>query len=76
MDVGVPRCWDDDLAFVSAALVDPKRAGQTTSSALMGAAGHKRHETMEFETRYKTSMPSSGRLSVDMMMLKLQELLL
>ncbi|CAH2208746.1 jg17694 [Pararge aegeria aegeria] len=69
MDVGVPRCWNGSPALVSAALVDPRRGGRTTLGASQVAAGFKRHKTVEFGTPYKRPMPSSGRLSVDMMMM-------
>ncbi|CAH2217938.1 jg5203 [Pararge aegeria aegeria] len=52
-----------------AALVDPQRGGQTTLSASQVAAGCKRHRTVEFGAPYKRPMSSSGRLSVDMMMM-------
>ncbi|CAH2268874.1 jg21145 [Pararge aegeria aegeria] len=70
MDVGVPRCWNGSPALVSAALVDPQRGRQTTSSASHGATGHKRHKTVEFRTPIKIPKSSSGRLSVDMVKLK------
>ncbi|CAH2247269.1 jg15458 [Pararge aegeria aegeria] len=69
MDVGVPRCWNGSPELVSAALVDPQRGGQTTLSASQVAAGSKRHRTVEFGTSYKRPMSSSGRLSIDMMMM-------
>ncbi|CAH2232298.1 jg21680 [Pararge aegeria aegeria] len=47
---------------------DPQRGGQTTLGASQVAAGSKRH-TVEFGTPYKRPMSSSGRLSVDMMMM-------
>ncbi|CAH2240397.1 jg3805 [Pararge aegeria aegeria] len=68
MDVGVPRCWNGSPELVSAALVDPQRGGQTTLSASQ-VAGSKRHRTVEFGTPYKRPLSSSGRLSVDMMMM-------
>ncbi|CAH2260552.1 jg18260 [Pararge aegeria aegeria] len=40
--------WSPEL--VSAALVDPKRGGQTTLSASQEAAGYKQHRTVEFGT--------------------------
>ncbi|CAH2268932.1 jg6959 [Pararge aegeria aegeria] len=73
MDVGVPRCWNGSPKLVSAALVDSQRPrcppGQTTLSASQVAAGSKQHRTVEFETPYKRPMFSSGRLSVDVMMM-------
>ncbi|CAH2220043.1 jg15129 [Pararge aegeria aegeria] len=54
---------------VSAALVDPQRGGQTTLSASQVADGSKRHRNVEFGTPYKRPMASSGRLSVDMMVM-------
>ncbi|CAH2234222.1 jg16671 [Pararge aegeria aegeria] len=66
MDVWVPRCWNGGLALVSA--VDPRQGGQTTSNASRGAAGHKRHKTVEFGTPFKRPISNSGRLAVDMMM--------
>ncbi|CAH2240667.1 jg8051 [Pararge aegeria aegeria] len=67
MDVGVPRSG----MAVSAALVDPQRGGQMTLSASqVAAAGSlKRHRTVDFGTPYERPMSSSGRLSVDMMMM-------
>ncbi|CAH2248504.1 jg18535 [Pararge aegeria aegeria] len=62
MDVGVPR-------VVNAALVDPRRGGRTTLGASQVAAGFKLHKTLEFGTPYERPMSSSGRLSVDMMMM-------
>ncbi|CAH2266712.1 jg19845 [Pararge aegeria aegeria] len=46
----------------------PQKGGQTTLSASQVAAGSKWHRTVEFRTPYKRPLPSSGRLSVDMMM--------
>ncbi|CAH2242245.1 jg25179 [Pararge aegeria aegeria] len=66
MDVGVPRCWNGRPALVSAALVDPRRGGRTTLGASQVAVGFK---PLEFGTPYKRPMSSSGRLSVDMMMM-------
>ncbi|CAH2268539.1 jg2227 [Pararge aegeria aegeria] len=60
MDVGVPRCWNGSPVLVSAALVEPQRGGQTTLSASQVAVGSK---------RLKRPMSSSGRLSVDVMMM-------
>ncbi|CAH2268347.1 jg5517 [Pararge aegeria aegeria] len=59
-------------ALVSAALVNPQRDGQTSAS--QGAAGHKRHKSVEFGTPFKITMSRSGRLSVDMMMILPREL--
>ncbi|CAH2239682.1 jg12458 [Pararge aegeria aegeria] len=67
--VGVPRCWNGSPVLVSAALVDPQRGGQTTLSASQVAAGSKRLRTVELGTPYKRPMSSSGRLSVDVMMM-------
>ncbi|CAH2232241.1 jg2963 [Pararge aegeria aegeria] len=69
MDVRVPRCWNDSPALVNAALIDPRRGGRTTLGASQIAAGFKQHKTVEFGTPYKRPMSSSGRLSVDMMMM-------
>ncbi|CAH2243616.1 jg23547 [Pararge aegeria aegeria] len=69
MDVGVPRCWNGSPELVSAALVGPQRGGQTTLSASQVAAGSKRLRTVELRTPYKRPMSSSGRLSVDVMMM-------
>ncbi|CAH2240272.1 jg2284 [Pararge aegeria aegeria] len=69
MDVGVPRCQNSSHELVSAALVDPKRGGQTTLSASQVTAGSNRHRTLEFGTPYKRPLSSSGRLSVDRMMM-------
>ncbi|CAH2241351.1 jg15551 [Pararge aegeria aegeria] len=69
MDFGVPRCWNDSPELVSAALVDPQRGGQTTLSVSQVAAGSKRLRTVELGSPYKRPMSSSGRLSVDMMMM-------
>ncbi|CAH2261083.1 jg5466 [Pararge aegeria aegeria] len=69
MDFGVPRCWYGCPEVVSAELVDPQRGGQTASQV---AAGSKRHKTVAFGTPYKRPIQSSsGRLSVDMMMMTL-----
>ncbi|CAH2240790.1 jg2490 [Pararge aegeria aegeria] len=64
-----PRCWNGSPALANAALVDPRRGGRTTLGASQVAAGFKRHKTVEFGTPYKRPMSSSGRLSVDMMMM-------
>ncbi|CAH2233524.1 jg10806 [Pararge aegeria aegeria] len=69
MDVGVPRCWNGSPELVSAALVGPQRGGQMTLSASQVAAGSKRLRTVELGTPYKRPMSSSGRLSVDVMMM-------
>ncbi|CAH2211119.1 jg1227 [Pararge aegeria aegeria] len=69
MDVGVTRCWNGSPVLVSAALVDPQRGGQTTLSASQVAVGSKRLRIVELGTPYKRSMSSSGRLSVDVMMM-------
>ncbi|CAH2233983.1 jg7863 [Pararge aegeria aegeria] len=69
MDVGVPTCWNGSPELVSAALVHPQRGGQTTLRASQVAAGSKRHRTLEFGTPFKRPLSSSGRLSVDMMMI-------
>ncbi|CAH2216663.1 jg8744 [Pararge aegeria aegeria] len=74
MAVGVPRCWNGCPALVSAALVDPQRGGQTTSSASQVAAGSKRHRTVYCETPYKRPMSSSGRRLVEIMMMLLSVL--
>ncbi|CAH2243235.1 jg14533 [Pararge aegeria aegeria] len=69
MDVGFPRCWNGSPELVSAALVGPQQGGQTTLSASQVAAGSKRLRTVELGTPYKRPMSSSGRLSVDVMMM-------
>ncbi|CAH2268020.1 jg10209 [Pararge aegeria aegeria] len=69
MDVGVPWCWSGNPAPVNAALVDPQPGGRTTSSESRQAAGYKRPRIVEFETPYKRPMSSSGRQSVDLMMM-------
>ncbi|CAH2238851.1 jg6834 [Pararge aegeria aegeria] len=69
MDVGVPKCWNGSLALVNAALVEPRRGGRTTLGASLVAAGFKRHKTVEFGSSYKRPTSSSGRLSVDMMII-------
>ncbi|CAH2211273.1 jg2834 [Pararge aegeria aegeria] len=69
MDVGVPRCWNGSPVLVSAALVDPQRGGQTTLSASQVAVESKRLRIVELGTPYKRPMSSSGRLSVDVMMM-------
>ncbi|CAH2242738.1 jg11896 [Pararge aegeria aegeria] len=69
MDVEVPMCWNGSPELASAALVHPQRGGQTTLSASQVAAGSKRHRTVEFGTPYIRPLSSSGRLSVDMMMM-------
>ncbi|CAH2243097.1 jg14118 [Pararge aegeria aegeria] len=45
------------------------RGGHATLSASQLAAGSKRLRTVEFGTPYKRPMSSSGRLSVDVMMM-------
>ncbi|CAH2234711.1 jg4697 [Pararge aegeria aegeria] len=69
MDVGFPRCSNGSPVLVNAALVDPRRDGRTKLGASQVAAGLKRHKTVEFGTPYKRPVSSSGRLSVDMMMI-------
>ncbi|CAH2269129.1 jg27384 [Pararge aegeria aegeria] len=69
MDVGVPRCWNGSPALVNAALVDPRRGGRTLGASQL-AAGSKRHKTVEFGAPYKRPMSSSGRLSIDVMMMR------
>ncbi|CAH2234663.1 jg17940 [Pararge aegeria aegeria] len=44
--------------YTVAALVDPRRDGQTTSSASQIAAGSKWHKTVEFGIPYKRPMSS------------------
>ncbi|CAH2233760.1 jg3622 [Pararge aegeria aegeria] len=56
-------------APVSAALVDPQPGGQTISNESRGAAGYKQPRIVEFGTPYKKPMSSSGRQSVDLMMM-------
>ncbi|CAH2242933.1 jg14501 [Pararge aegeria aegeria] len=68
MDVGVPRCYNGDPAKVNAALIGPQRGGQTTSNESLGAAGNKRHRTVDFGTLNKRPMSSSGLQSVEVMM--------
>ncbi|CAH2234984.1 jg18983 [Pararge aegeria aegeria] len=63
--LGVPRCWNESPALVSAALVDPQRGGQTPLNASQITAGSR--ETVEFGIPYKRPMSNSGRLSVDIM---------
>ncbi|CAH2234486.1 jg1628 [Pararge aegeria aegeria] len=46
-----------------------QRGGKTILSASQVAAGSKRHKTVGFGTPYRRPMFSSGRLSVDMMMM-------
>ncbi|CAH2217859.1 jg11479 [Pararge aegeria aegeria] len=75
MDVGVPRCWNGSPELVSAALVGPQRGGQTTLSASHVAAGFKRLRTVELGTPYKRPMSTSGRLSVDVMMMMMMKTL-
>ncbi|CAH2267068.1 jg8332 [Pararge aegeria aegeria] len=55
--------------MVSAALVGPQLGGQTTLNASQVTAGSKRLRTVELGTPYKRPMSSSGRLSVDVMMM-------
>ncbi|CAH2244621.1 jg3850 [Pararge aegeria aegeria] len=62
-------CWNGSPVLVIAALVDPRRGGRTTLGASQVAAGSKRHKTVEFGTPYKRPMSSSGRLSVDLMVM-------
>ncbi|CAH2267253.1 jg14721 [Pararge aegeria aegeria] len=61
-------CWNGSPAPVSAALVDAQIDEQSTLSASQVAAGSKRQKTLEFGTPYKRPMSSSGRISVDMIM--------
>ncbi|CAH2253883.1 jg22190 [Pararge aegeria aegeria] len=69
MDVWVPRSWSGNPAPVNTALGDPKPGRQTTSSESRGAAGYKRSKIVEFGTPYKRPISSSGRQSVDLMMM-------
>ncbi|CAH2246980.1 jg10285 [Pararge aegeria aegeria] len=62
-------CWNGSPELVSAALVGPQRGAQTTLSASQVAAGSKRLRTVELGTPYKRPISSSGRLSVDVMMM-------
>ncbi|CAH2238511.1 jg6205 [Pararge aegeria aegeria] len=71
--VGLPRCWNGSPELVSAALVGPQRGGQTRLSASQVAAGSKRLRTLEVGTPYKRPMSSSGRLSVDVMMMMMMK---
>ncbi|CAH2239479.1 jg21486 [Pararge aegeria aegeria] len=64
-----PKVLEWQPVLVNAALVDPRRGGRTILGASQVAAKFKRHKTVEFGTPYKRSMFSSGRLSVDMMMI-------
>ncbi|CAH2254160.1 jg14368 [Pararge aegeria aegeria] len=65
-------CWNGSPVLVSAALVDPQRGGQTTLSASQVAVGSKRLRIVELGTPYKRPMSSSGRLSVDVMMMMMR----
>ncbi|CAH2210840.1 jg1875 [Pararge aegeria aegeria] len=69
MDVGVPRCWSGNPALVNAVLVDPQPGGQTTLREPRGAAGYKRPRIVGLGTLFKRPMSSSGRQSVDLMMM-------
>ncbi|CAH2268372.1 jg15826 [Pararge aegeria aegeria] len=64
-----PKVLEWQPVLVSAALVDPQRGGQTTLSASQVAVGSKRLRIVELGTPYKRPMSSSGRLSVDVMMM-------
>ncbi|CAH2239443.1 jg23874 [Pararge aegeria aegeria] len=70
---GVPRCWNGSTTpqrwSTGPTLRCGQRDEQTTLSASQVAAGSKRHKTVEIGTPYKRPMSSSGRLSVDMMMI-------
>ncbi|CAH2267850.1 jg12927 [Pararge aegeria aegeria] len=46
----------------------PRRGGQMTLNVPHGAAGTKRHKTVEFGTPTKKPLYTSGRQSVDMIM--------
>ncbi|CAH2244441.1 jg11620 [Pararge aegeria aegeria] len=54
-----------DLAQVNAALVGPKRGGQTSR----WEQGNKRPRTMDLGTPYKRPMPSCGLQSVEVMLM-------
>ncbi|CAH2234850.1 jg13252 [Pararge aegeria aegeria] len=54
----VLRCWNGYTAPVNAALVGPKRGGQTMSGESLGAAGGKRPRTVECEPPFKRPMSS------------------
>ncbi|CAH2238058.1 jg9756 [Pararge aegeria aegeria] len=73
MDVEVPRSWNGDPAQVNAALVGPKRGGQTTSIKSLGATGNQRPRTVEVGTSYKRPMSSGGLQSVEVMMMSGQK---
>ncbi|CAH2254748.1 jg15369 [Pararge aegeria aegeria] len=57
-----PTRWTDDITALTS-------SGLMTLSASQVAARSNQHRTVEFETPYKRPMSSSGRLSVDMIML-------
>ncbi|CAH2264762.1 jg19169 [Pararge aegeria aegeria] len=57
------------MATVNAALVDLQRSRQTASNESRGAVGHKRHKIVDFRTPYKRPTPSSGRKSIEVMMM-------
>ncbi|CAH2264578.1 jg21296 [Pararge aegeria aegeria] len=65
----IDKCWNGSPVLVSAALVDPQRGGQTTLSASQVAVGSKQLRIVELGTPYERPMSSSGRLSVDVMMM-------
>ncbi|CAH2228335.1 jg1409 [Pararge aegeria aegeria] len=69
MDAGVSRCYSGNPAPVSAALVNPQPGGQTTSNESRGAAGYNQPRIVQFGTPYKRPMSSSGRKSVDSMVM-------
>ncbi|CAH2237952.1 jg4646 [Pararge aegeria aegeria] len=64
----VLRCCNGDPASVNAALVAPQR-GRQTLNELLGAAGKKWPRTVDFGTPNKRTMSSSGRQSVEEMMI-------
>ncbi|CAH2211358.1 jg15093 [Pararge aegeria aegeria] len=54
MDVAVPRCWNSDPAPPKAALDGSQSVEQSTSSALLVAAGNKRPRSRILERSTKT----------------------
>ncbi|CAH2217813.1 jg47 [Pararge aegeria aegeria] len=63
----IPAPWDPNVHPSELCAPPRRRGGRKTLGASQVAAGFKRHKTVEFGTPYKRCMPSSGRLSVNMM---------
>ncbi|CAH2236729.1 jg16969 [Pararge aegeria aegeria] len=64
------KCWSGSPAPVNAELVDSQPGGETTLNELRGA---KPTRIAEFGTPHKRPMSSSGRQSVEVMMMMMME---